>query len=335
MSDAIELRGLDGATPLGFMAAVGLLNVVTASSRSLNMPAPLLAWIYRGAWNAALTCERGITSVVEAVMNDLKRPSIKRVLELSYPKLENDNKNKSKIVKSFSGLRPPVGVLRAWLDDCMQRSDWEALSFLSSLMIETASESIKPENCPTLVHVGLAVDGTRADALTQSAAQTVFDFTSKNQQFLDQARIIATTFNSDEAMAELFGESGGVLTDRTMGWDPREDRPGALFSQAASRRYPVLEWLAFRALPLFPLAGAGELAITTSCRGRRKKGQFRWCVWSGNATLQALRSLNRTIYSATQSSQCRQALGIAEVFESELGKGADGYSGVFRPVSVV
>lgn len=336
MSEVIQLRGFDGGTPLGFMAALGLLNVVTRQDACVSERPPTLEWYRSGPRIATLTCGLDLAGVVQAVISDRDADAVRRILACSYPKIENDNKTKGKVAKSFLGLRPPVGVLRVWLSERIEAGDWQTISMLASLTTETATEPIKPENCPRPDQVGqLELDATRDDALSRSAAPTLFDFTSKNQQFLDQVRLIAASFDATEVDAELVGTSRGVAVERTMGWDMREDRPGALFVASSGLRFPVLEWLAFRALPLFPMGGTGEIGLTTSCQGRRKRGRFRWCLWDVPVSLRAFQALSRTMYEATQSTESRRALGVVEVFESALAKGADGYSGVFQPVSVV
>lgn len=336
MSELVHLAGLDGGTPLGFMAALGLLKVVTRQDACATDGPATLEWYRSGPRVATLKCGLHLPGVVQAVIDDRQAAVVQRVLTLSYPKIENDAKTKGKAAKPFLGLRPPVGVLRAWLTQWIQAGDWEAISTLAGLMTETATEAIKAESCPRIDQVGeLAVDTTRSDALTRSAAPTPFDFTSRNQQFLDQARLIAGSLHAAEIEAELIGKSHGVVADRTMGWDMREDRPGALFSATPSRRLPVLEWLAFRALSLFPLLGTGEMGLAPSCQGRRKQGRFRWCLWDVPVSLRAFQALSRSVWPATRSIESRCSLGVVEVFESELAKGADGYSGVFQPVSVV
>ncbi len=323
---AIRLQGLDGATPLGFIASLGLLNVVEEASRGAT---PTLAWTYQGTWVPELYIDLDLDGVVESVFEDLKRPAVQQVLGLQYPKVEK------KGVKAFAGLRPPVGILRHWLHEALEHPDRGTLDYFSALMCEAVTEPIPTDKRPTSEDLSFSIDASQGDALAESAAQTVFDFTSKNQQFLDQARLIACDLCIEEIRSELLGASEGVAGGRTMGWDSREDKPGALFTQVLPPRYPALEWLAFRSLPFFPVHGDGGSATTTACRGRRKQGHFRWCVWTPKATRRGVASLLQLIRSATAPGVDRSAVGVAEVFESELGKGADGYSGVFRPVTAV
>lgn len=324
MSSELELAGVDGTTPLGFLAAIGLLRVLSETT-----PASRLAWRYRGTWVPVMYGTAHSKDLAGLILKDAHSPSIQAILSLRYPKVEKGG------IKTFSGLHPPVGLLRAWLHRAIKEKDLNQLSMIAGLMCETAADEIDKDKrpLPSDIETGCDIDYGRQDALARAANQTSFDFTSKNQQFLDQLRVIVKSVTRDHICSDLFTGTGGISIDRTMGWDSREDRPGALFPSSECRRLPVHEWLAFRALSFFPVFGSGDVAKTTACDGRRKKAKFRWCVWSSPISCRSLASLIHLMAVAAEDRDKQRALGIESAFVSEMTKGADGYSGVFLPAT--
>lgn len=251
------------------------------------------------------------------------------VLRFFYPKVEKSGP------KQFAGLAPPVAVGRAWLTELVGNGTTKEIAYGASLFCESATADVKnppePEQC-----AAMAVATTADAPLDKACAPCFFDFTSRNAQFLDQVRIVATQFTADDASAVLARWSTSRRTGRTMGWDPLSEAPGALFSSGREARlYSVAEWLAFRGLPFFILTGKGSRSHMTACDGRRKAGTFRWPLWQPLISAVVVRPiLGHPAIGAGDRGACA-ALGVAQVLEVDLMKTADGYNGAFSPTRPV
>ena len=323
-----ELNGFDGSTPLGFLGALGLLLVMTMRMPGKN---PRLRWIYRGFWKPELSPQFTLDEIADAILEDRTIVCNSSVLMMRYPKKEKEG------IKHFGGLRPPLSFFRKQLAEILPRSSRDSVDLVAALMCETVAEDLpeqKQLSTKDLERLGMA-DFDSGDS-SRIVAQTTFDFTSRNTQFLDQIRLIGESLNKEAVLTSLVGTQTGAICDRTMDWSQARDKPGALFRQGTSLPNPTLvEWLMFRSLGLMPVFSQRGHAITTACSGRRKDGAFRWCIWEDFASLQSARSLLRVVFSATSTTSARAALGLTSSFEAALGKTADGYGGVFKPTQAL
>lgn len=327
MNDGLRLEGLDGATPLGFLAALGLLDI---AGRYRGCEAARLCWRYSGSWVPMLLPEIGLSEMAALVVRDRDEALDRATLQFRYPKREKKGVNQA------HGLTPPVALMRGWLLQRLAERDWQSLREVTGLMTELASESIKGDKQFTLqdlTEMGLPVDAH--GSMERACQQSSFDFTSRNAQFLDQIGLIAKSFELADVEGQLRDRSVGTPGARTMDWDQGSDTPGALYNRKSEHRRPVLEWLALRGIQWLPVFGSGDRAATTSCRGRRKQGVFVWCVWEPACTMRVAASLLAGGIWRLDGEEARAAVGIQAVFESQLGKAADGYGGIFSPAAVV
>lgn len=323
MSDLLSLDAVDGATPLGFLAAIGLLDVISRQAPDVGVR---LCWIYSGSWVPSLLPKVNSVDVAAMVIRDRDETLRRSVLQFRYPKREK------KGVKSVGSLVPSLAVMRGWLMGRIDARDWLSLREMSGLLTELATESIKEEKRFTqdeLESEGISTD--LSGSVERACLQTAFDFTSRNAQFLDQLCHIGKSFTATDVIEQLCDRSKGVQGTRTMDWDQGSDSPGALYGEKVDRHRPVLEWLAWCGLKWLPVLGSGEQAITTACRGRRKQGAFTWCVWDTPCSVRVAASLLACGIGRLQNSDERAAIGIQAVFECDLAKAADGYGGIFSP----
>ena len=92
-----------------------------------------------------------------------------------------------------------------------------------------------------------------------------------------------------------------------------------------------LEWLAFRALPLFPTFPNGSRITTTCVHGRGKDMQMTWPLWSAAISLDTARSILRMDWpNATRE---RVGRGVFAVCTSRIRRFGKGY-GNFAPATV-
>lgn len=326
MADAeVVIEGLDGGTPLGFLAGLGVQQVLVDRGRRLGETEPLLSWRLVDAWRPVLRGPTSLEAVVSAVVEDAVTWESAPILRFRYVKIEK------KGPKAVAGLRPPLSVLRSWLRDRRNEDDESSLAHAAALMCETTGEPIdEPADLKQLREHGIEVD---PDApLGHSAGRTFFDFTARNEQFLEQIQEIRRRC-LDRAIVHEVLRSGEVdpRKNRSMSWDPMADTPGSIYTGHSRGFLPAAEWLAFRGLVAFPTSNRGSVIATTACTGRRLSGEFVWPLWEVPAGAATVRSL--VAYPAMQQlgpASCR-ALGVVEVLKSDLTKKADGYSGMFSP----
>lgn len=326
--DDYELNGFDGSTPLGFLGALGLLVAMTARKSAKR---PRVRWIYSGVWKPELSPQFTLDEIADAILQDRTATCKSEVIKMKYPKKEKER------IKMFGGLRPPVTFFRKQLGDLASQSCRDSVDLVAGLMCETATEELadkKQLNSDELDGLGMtSVDDRHSSRIV---AQTSFDFTSRNAQFLDQARLIGESLDSAAVHAALIGHRADPICQRTMDWSQTRDTPAALFGRGTGLPNPtLLEWLMFRSLSLMPVFSQRGDAVTTACSGRRKNGAFRWCLWRDFASVHEVRFLLRTMFHATNTTTTRAALGLISVFEANLGKTSDGYGGVFNPTQVL
>jgi hypothetical protein len=323
-AEVVVLEGLDGATPLGFLAAIGVLQVLAGRARDSSEGAPLLSWKLLDAWRPVLHGPASFAAVVAGVHEDAVAWEAAQILRFRYVKIE---KNGPKVV---GGLRPPLAVLRRWLHDLREAGDEISLAHAGALLCETTSDLI--ENAPTMEQ--LREHGIEADPsapLDHEPGRTFFDFTARNAQFLEQVDEIRRYLDLTIVEKELRSGQVDTTAPRSMDWDSTADTPGAIYTGYSRGFLPVAEWLAFRGLVAFSVSSRGTTMRTAACTGRRLAGEFIWPLWevpTGSATVQSL-----VAYPALADLDAaeRRALGIAALLKCELTKKADGYSGMFSP----
>jgi hypothetical protein len=322
--EGVVLEGLDGGTPLGFLAALGVQRVLTDRAAESDPGSARLSWCLLDAWRPILHGPPSLDDVVDRVYEDARAWESAPILGFRYVKVEKQGP------KPVAGLRAPIAVLRRWLTERRGADDDTSLAYACALMCESASEMIEePASVEQLAGHGIGVD---PDApLDRASLRTYFDFSARNAQFLDQVAAIRGYLDRDviEEGLRMGGEDGGA--PRSMDWDPTADTPGAIYTGYARGFLPVAEWLAFRGLVCFPVTGEGASIRTTACNGRRLAGQFVWPLWEVPAGPETVRSLVAWRGIDRLDAEARRALGIATVLRADLTKKADGYSGMFAP----
>lgn len=321
----VALTGLDGAQLLGFLAGLGVLDMLT-ETMTPGSAAPRLAWRYSGTWYPVVSGAQSDDEVAERMLADSCSQRVQDVLGFRYVKVEKRG------AKEVRALTPPVAVLRAWFMNELERDMPAAASYASCLMCETATEGVDPDKVPgsaDLSAAGIAFDPEYQ--LEEMALPTPFDFTSRNTQFLDQIRRVGDALTVELALQEL-REGVGAPCERIMRWDTLTDLPGAMFGSVRPTPRPVAEWLAFRGLALLPLSGAAGRVAMAGFEGRRKAGHFSWVLWDGLLSRDAVRTVLGHPSLIEDGSE-RAARGCVAGFSVVLGKDATGYDGSVSPSS--
>jgi hypothetical protein len=324
----VAVTGLDGSTPLGFLAALGLLRILDELKQGSEPPR--LSWRVEGRWVPMVHGVDSNTSVMSAVSADVASWGQSAVLRFRYVKV-------GKKTLPFAGLTPPVAVLRGWLTERLEQGDYGAIEYACALMTETATQPLEDDaSAPaeTLERFGIRLDAQAT--LDRACMQSPFDFSSRNMQFLDQIDTIRRRIVENPAWVDQALTSGDAVEDdvRSMGWDTSAKAPGAQYPIRRNRRYPVAEWLAFRGLALLPIFGVRDKVHATGCHGQRLAGKFVWPVWVPPATLVTVRSLMACPDLEREKVAKLRALGVAQVFRAGLTK-LGKYDAIFSPTEPV
>lgn len=267
MNDAgLVIPGIDGGTPLGFLAAVGLLQVLH-DARTGGSPAPRLSWKQVDAWRPVLGGAESFESLAQVIHADCKRWNESPLLTFRYVKQEKQGP------KAVGGLRAPLAVVRAWASVRRNAEDEESLAYGAALFCDGVTETNKkPATAQDHVSLGIPVDSDVDMELT--VERNFLDLTVRNAQFLEQVEFIRAHLTADRIEQALRLGAVDFEAPRTLDWDPASDTPAAIYTGYRRGFLPVHEWLGFRALRLFPLTTAGSRAVMTGCTGRRLNGEF-------------------------------------------------------------
>jgi hypothetical protein len=326
-SDALLIPGIDGSTPLGFLAALGLLQVLV-DARGPKTELPRIAWTQLDAWRPMLQGADSIEALVQSVADDATRWAKSVLLRFRYVKQEKQGP------KAVGGLRAPLSVVRAWSALRREERDESALAYGAALFCDGVTEvNKKPATQADHRASGIAVDPEVPIELT--VERTFFDLTARNAQFLEQVKEIRGYLSLDGVRSAL-GSGEPVYGEvRSLDWDPSSDTPGAIYTGFRRGYLPVHEWLGFRALRLFPLASRRSKVRMTACTGRRLDGSFTWPLWERPVTIDSVRSLLCYPELSKLTPDERRAFGISALLSACLTKKADGYTGTFAPARPV
>ncbi|MFB3853999.1 MAG: hypothetical protein ACE148_09275 [Vicinamibacterales bacterium] len=275
----LVLAGLNGSSPLGFLAAVGLLRIVANRDPAVRLAflddgtfRPLLSdgWpsdrsVGAGDAPPAWATPRALADLVAGDAAALRRGQ--RPWFLTYEKVERRG------VKVVADLKAPPAVFIRFLRDAV--AQWADGCDEAAVYAAAFGTSV-------------AVDGKG------NTKPTAFHFTAANQQFLGAIDSIGERVDSEWTMASLF-EGHAARPGANVRWDPSAERNYALMANdpntEGTQVDAPLEWLAFRGLPLFPTVPRGNRAVTTGVTGRGETMTFHWPLWSAAASVMAVRSL--------------------------------------------
>jgi hypothetical protein len=289
------LPGLDGANPLGFLAALGamhLLTLKTKESMPIEPPHSIkMAWTTNsGHWIPVLYSPFAGGELVPILMTSLKRILYQQPFAGNSPDCLGD-----KLQLTTDDYRKQAeAACRASTSDSRQWTDW-----MAALATETVT------------------DKRSGDCL-----KTTLDFTAGQQQFLKMVRSIVQVVSGDCLTRCLFSAWSYSDIGESLRWDPLDEKRRYALSgidPTNSARNPILtefgsNALAVAALPLLPMIEGRSLMF--SPRGK----SMRWAIWSGELTLDTVRSLLNSpyVYGDSCETSFHRAIGLTAVFESSV-----------------
>jgi CRISPR-associated endonuclease/helicase Cas3 len=295
----IPLSGLDGSNPLAFLAAVGLLRVLSLKAEDWI---PRLSWKLLACWVPVIWIPSGVreAALCETLADQLATMRGHPALRLGH--LEADNlvvspKQYAAVCLTAAGEASRDD--RVWADFCTA----------------FGSEVVPSENDRELIQ--------------DTAFRTMSG--SGHQDFLAFFRNIVGATKAGHLEKALLQpwRYNDPLRNMTTRWDPQDDVRYALRwknpsseNTLRSRSGSVLgaNRLAIEALPLFPSVPVGSRLMTTGFMGRRSSDTFfTWPIWGVPHSIDVVRSL-LALEDLQQTPADRNRLtmfNIREVFRSQ------------------
>lgn len=298
----IQLVGMDGSNPLGFLAALGLLRVLPGAKLGFSEDGSFQPFLDGLAHTKS---ELATFIAADADAAESKSASWR----FRYMKAATKKRGPQEV----ADLKPPPGEFKAFLVTCIEA--WlagrdEAAGYAAAYATD------------------VALDGKG------NTKPTAFHFTAANQVFLGTVEDIRASVTQEWVETSLFNGCGD-RPGSNLRWDPSAERNWALMANSptvdGTRVDAPLEWLAFRGLPLLPSFPRGSRIITTGVVGRGDEMTFTWPLWSIPSSLQTTRSALQVDW--TGSSKERSARGVFAVCSSAIRRTSQGF-GNFGPSSV-
>ncbi len=292
----VVCRALDGSDPLGFMAAVGLLRVVSGRD-----PGARLYWVQDGPWVAVLTTSE--EHVVQLLLDDVKR------WRRGHGAL-NFAVNAERKVED---LKPPPEEFRAFMSKV--RKDDEAASFLAAYATGVAVDGSGKQTKPTAFHL------TAGQQRFLAAVLSVRD--AVGEEDLREALFGPWVGRTDRDLKDTRWRAGSERSRALLSFDPgRSSEKAAMIVGAV--------WLAFQGLPLFPTVPNGTRIVTTCFTGRGNDQVFTWPLWSRPLVVDEVRAVLQAERLQEMRASTREARGISAILRSTVVRSGQGY-GNFAP----
>lgn len=298
----IQLVGVDGSNPLGFLAALGLLRV---------LPGAKLGFSDDGSFGAFVDGLDESESVLATFISDDAKTAGDRSApwRFTYTKAAT----KKQAPQEVADLKPPPEDFKRFLSSCVEAwlsGNDEAAGYAAAYATD------------------VAVDGKG------NTKPTAFHFTAAQQTFLGAVEGIRASVTQEWVKKSLF-EGHGEKPGSNLRWDPGSERNWALMATNPSgdgtRVDAPLEWLAFRGLRLLPSFPRGTRIITTGVVGRGNDMTFTWPLWTVPASCHTTRSVLQVDW--TGNTKERTARGIFAICSSAIRRTSQGF-GNFGPSSV-
>lgn len=323
----LDLPALDGANPLGFLAALGTLTVLSETDPGLK-----LGWHARARWVPFLTSTKPLDEPevlqrlatrlrgkpVDAEKKALRKKaqeqfdeakkasklSIDRFKKLGLRGKDRDEARERDIAPCDKALREARTLQLSALKDAVpspelalgQRPDCTVEEFRANARsMRGEATSVTRDTVNLLASFGVEM----SDDPIERIAPTPFCFItgSGHQWFLDTARELMPHATESKLREALFQPWTYADEKLTMRWDPLDDRRYALMDRdpTASDNKSTTVWmanlLAYVALANFPCAVTGRGPATGGWLRTKESIGFTWPIWHSPLTRDVIRSL--------------------------------------------
>ena len=292
----LSLPAFEGTNPLGFLAALGVLDSMARAGRDVT-----LRWTDDLVPQAVIGGIDNLDDLLDVVDDD--RLSWADSLVLGFPSNS-----------PMSDAKPGDSLLREWYQSVFEVPDRNAdADFLCAIVAEGAFDrngNAKP------THLHFTAGQQQFLEMVRTLAAGV------NVQLLREAICGPWAYNS--SLPSLSWDARGERVYAVRATNPSKDKRLGV---------PGADWLAFRALVFYPVSSVNGTLHTTACNTEWKRSAFRWPLWSASATRNVVWSLvaDRTLVSpgATLRSRDLAARGVLRVLESPIRRSDQGGYGSF------
>src|ERR1700733_3981412 len=300
----VDLPALSGANPVGFLAALGVLDAAFATH-----PDASLRWTDELVPHAVLGGTGGLDLVLDVLDQDRAEWAVSTALHFPPDSPLNDAK-------------PDGRLLRRWFEAAADKAG--APQHDVDLLCAMVAEG--------------AFDGN------QKAKPTHLHFMAGQQQFLEMARTLASSVDRERLREALCGPWVYDSPLPSFSWDARGERIYAVRATNPSKEkrlgVPGADCLAFRGLLFYPVTRTVNGSLrTTACDSQWKRSAFRWPLWSVPGRRDAVRSLvaDRTLISdgARLRAEVLDARGIFSVLRAPIRRTDQGGYGSFGSPEVL
>jgi hypothetical protein len=302
-SDAVQCTGLDPSNPLAYLTALGALRVVTLRRPTLQ---PRLSFDRSVGNVPVLHGAGGLDDITAAVMEDAAQLVGTSVLSLSY---DSDGTWIINGTGPNRELKPSPETAKRFLEDAAT-GDPEVATIAASYFsdVVTAGDGrIKP----TALHLAAG-----------------------KMQWLKMVAELRDALTAEHVQEALVGPWVGSADVPSLSWDATAARQYALrATDPSGEKRPTIagaNWLAYRALPFFPVHMVGRGLETTGVSGGWKAGTFAWPLWDRAIGMATIAALSRYDVRGLTVAE-RRARGIFAVQVSRILRADQGGYGSFSP----
>ncbi|MBB4287577.1 type I-G CRISPR-associated protein, Cas3-extension family [Roseospira goensis] len=273
----LELSGLKGDHPLGFLAACGVLRVMGPNS------GVRLGWAEtHGTWTAVLH-DRAATDATGAF-----RERIVDAVAQAATDVEN-------LLKRFPGIGRTLSI-----EDYRKKGHWALTAAdedatlgvaITELLPSLGSDSLARDSKGAgPVHPSKMIMTSARQSLETTLKSFILPHINKSRNNRKAERAVEKIENA------IFGPWLYEDDAHSLGWDPTTQRLHALRNKAPAddkqkRSVAAAVFLASQALPLFPCFAVGGWLHTTGFHHDNDGDWFSWPIWRAPISLDTLRTL--------------------------------------------
>ena len=293
----IPLPALEGINPLGFLAALGVLDALSTANVDAR-----LHWTPDLVPHAVISGIPSIDAILDILDKDRAEWMTSAVLGYEVKGVQ------------LSDAKPVSSDLRAWFEYVETVGSRSDADHLCALVAEEAFDN-NGRAKPTHLHY-------------TAGRQLFLDMVRDLARGVDRDRLKEATagpWRYDSTLPSLSWDSRGERIYAVRAVNPsNEKRLGV----------PGADWLAFRGLVFYPVTRTlyGSLR-TTACDADWKSSAFRWPLWTAKATRSVTRSLvaDSTLVAkdAKLTPRFLAARGISSLRESKIRRNDQGGYGSF------
>jgi len=363
----LELSALDGANPLGFLAALGTLTVLSEADPQIK-----LGWRARARWVPFLASPKPLddSEILRRLADRLRGQAVGekagRKRDLSQGRLDVAKRRLKDATDALKALKLRGNQLKAEREKMVEpvrqrfekrrkivqarrkvavrspelaigkKVDLSADEFRSTA--ESFSQDSELGSSAIAMLAGLATESCN----NKQCPRTRFDFIDSSGQlaFLEAVLQLMSNATQERLAATLFQPWKRADEKYSLRFDPVEDRRYALLDRdpTASNNKSTSEWmanlLAYRALSLFPCVITRRGSETTAWAEHSGAPCFTWPVWEQPLSLETIRSLlTHQELVAPQPSESLRRIGVRAVYRARRIANGDYIN--FSPASAV